>query len=236
MSMRRADRRNNSDDNFTNNPRSRPVEPISSHESKQLLMTLRAQKTELQQKVQETEKQAEQTHQLYLEEQQRYQTTLTLYQEEQQKFESTLTLYQEAQTQAQSYLSLYDQEKARTSELLVQFETVQAERDQYITLYNEAQSQLKFERRSKAGIKGWETRRKRENERLKQEIGEMTMLLRDSIARRDAAIGNLEELANRMDRIQNLVDSVEATSNDTPIGLLQKFKRIWQAIQDILAE
>lgn len=248
--MRRADRRNNSDDNFTNNPRSRPVEPISSHESKQLLMTLRAQKTELQQKVQETEKQAEQTHQLYLEEQQRYQTTLTLYQEEQQKFESTLTLYQEeqqkfqstltlyqeAQTQAQSYLSLYDQEKARTSELLVQFETVQAERDQYITLYNEAQSQLKFERRSKAGIKGWETRRKRENERLKQEIGEMTMLLRDSIARRDAAIGNLEELANRMDRIQNLVDSVEATSNDTPIGLLQKFKRIWQAIQDILAE
>lgn len=119
---------------------------------------------------------------------------------------------------------------------MVQFETIQAERDQYITLYNEAQSQLKFERHSKAGIKGWETRRKRENERLKQEIGEMTVLLRDSIARKDAAIGNLEELANRMDRIQNLVDSVEATSTDTPIGLLQKFKRIWQAIQDILAE
>jgi chromosome segregation ATPase len=199
-------------------------------------MTLRAQKSELQQRVEETEQQVEQTRHQYLEEQQRYQTTLTLYQEEQQKYQSTLTLYQEAQTEAQSYLSLYDQEKARTSELLVQFETVQAERDQYITLYNEAQSQLKFERRSKAGIKGWETRRKRENERLKQEIGEMAVLLRDSIARRDAAIGNLEELANRMDRIQNLVDSVEDTSTDTPLGLVQKFKRIWQAIQDILAE
>jgi chromosome segregation ATPase len=234
--MRRADRRDNNDDNAVRNPHQHRSEPVSAHESRQLLMTLRAQKSELQQRVEETEQQVEQTRHQYLEEQQRYQTTLTLYQEEQQKYQSTLTLYQEAQTEAQSYLSLYDQEKARTSELLVQFETVQAERDQYITLYNEAQSQLKFERRSKAGIKGWETRRKRENERLKQEIGEMAVLLRDSIARRDAAIGNLEELANRMDRIQNLVDSVEDTSTDTPLGLVQKFKRIWQAIQDILAE
>jgi chromosome segregation ATPase len=222
MAMRRADRRDSNDDNAVRNLRSHQPEPLSDRESKQLVMTLRAQKNELQQRVQETEQRVEQTRQQYLEEQQRYQTTLTL--------------YQEAQTQAQSYLALYDQEKAKTSELWVQFETVQAERDQYLTLYNEAQSQLKFERRSKAGIKGWETRRKRENERLKQEIGEMAVLLRDSIARRDAAIGNLEELANRMDRIQNLVDSVEDTSTDTPIGLVQKFKRIWQAIQDILAE
>lgn len=248
--MRRGDRRDDSYDNAARNPRSRQSEPLSAHESRQLLMTLRVQRDELKQKVTETEQQAEQSYQLYLEEQQRYQTTITLYQEEQQryqttltlyqeeqhKYQSTLTLYQEAQTQAQSYLALYDQEQARTSELLIQFETVQAERDQYLTLYQEAESQLKFERRSKAGIKGWETRRKRENERLKQEIGEMALLLRDSVARRDAAIGNLEELANRMDRIQNLVDSVDAAATDTPIGLLQKFKRIWHAIQDILAE
>jgi hypothetical protein len=220
--MRRADRRDDSYDNSVRNLQSRQPEPLSAHESKQLILTLRAQKDELLQQVKDTEQQVMQSHQLLLEEQQRYQ--------------STLTLYQEAQTQAQSYLVLYDQEKARTSELLVQVETVQTERDQYITLYNEAQSQLKFERRSKAGIKGWETRRKRENERLKREIGEMTVLLRDSIARRDAAIGNLEELANRMDRIQNLVDSVEETATDTPMGLLQKFRRIWQTIQDILAE
>jgi chromosome segregation ATPase len=222
MAMRRGDRRDSNDDNADRNPQQRQLEPISAHESRQLLMTLRAQKNELQRKVQETEQKVEETHSLYLEEQQRYQTTLTL--------------YQEVQTQAQSYLALYDQEKAKTSELSVQFQTAQAERDQYITLYNEAQSQLKFERRSKAGIKGWETRRKRENEQLKQEIGEMTVLLRDSITRRDAAIGNLEELANRMDRIQTLVDSVGESSTDTPVNLLQKFKRIWQAIQDILAE
>ncbi|MGB3615162.1 MAG: hypothetical protein WBA10_15320, partial [Elainellaceae cyanobacterium] len=70
---------------------------------------------------------------------------------------------------------------------------------------------------------------------LKQEIGEMTLLLRDSLERRDAAVGNLEELATRMDRIQNLVDSVE-DGVDTPIGLLQKFRRIVQTVREILAE
>lgn len=222
MAMRRADRRDDSRDNSERNPQSKQSEPISAHESRQLLMTLRAQKNELQQKVQETEQQAEQTRHLYLEEQQRYQTTLTL--------------YQEVQTQAQSYLTLYDQEKARSSELLVKYETAQAEREQYLTLYNEAHTQLKFERRSKAGIKGWETRRKRENELLKREIAEMTILLRDSLDRKEEAIGHLDELANRMDRIQRLVDSVEGESDSNPIGVIQKFKRIWQAVKDILAE
>ncbi|WP_416669526.1 hypothetical protein [Egbenema bharatensis] len=236
MATRRADRRTSSYDNTVKNPQSKKVEPLSSHELRQLLLTVRSQKDELQQKVQETEQRAEQTQHLYLAEQGKYQSTLTLYQEEQKKYESTLTLYEEAQTQVQSYLALYDQEKARSSELLVKYETAQTERDRYLTLYEETKAELKFERRSKAGIKGWETRRKRENERLKQEIGEMSVLLRDSIARRDSAIGNLEELANRMDRIQNLVDSVEGSSGDTPVNLVQKFKRIWQAIQDILAE
>lgn len=199
-------------------------------------MTLRSQRDEALQS-------AEQTHHLYLEEQkksleeqQRYRSTLTLYQEAKQQYESTQVLYQEAQDKAQSYLVLYDEAKARNSELFAQYETVQTERDQYLVLYNEAQGQLKFERRSKASIKGWETRRKRENELLKREIAEMTLLLRDSLERKEAAIDQLEELASRMDRIQTLVDSVGEETSTNPVGLLQKFKRIWQAIQDILAE
>lgn len=234
--MRRADRHDENDDNAVRHPHQRQQEPVYPREARQLVMTLRAQKSELLSKVETTEHQAQQNHQLYLVEQERYQNTLTLYQEEKQRYQSTLTLYQESQAQAHSYLSLYNQEKTLSNELSVKLETLQGERDKYITLYNEAQSQLKFERRSKAGIKGWETRRKRENERLKQEIGEMTGLLHDSISRRDAAITNLEELATRMDRIQNLVDSVDDDSTDTPVGVLQKFRRIWQAIQDILAE
>jgi hypothetical protein len=39
-----------------------------------------------------------------------------------------------------------------------------------------------------------------------------------------------------MDRIQTLVDSVEEDSQSNPLSLLQKFKRIWQAVKDILAE
>jgi hypothetical protein len=105
-----------------------------------------------------------------------------------------------------------------------------------VALYTEAQAELKQERRSKAGIKSWETRRKRENERLKQEIGEMTLLLRDSLERKDAAINNLEALADRMDRIQHLVDSVEGETTNNPVGLVQKMNRIWRAIKDILAE
>lgn len=185
-------------------------------------MTLRAQKAEFEQRAQKSEQQVEQTQQLYL--------------EEQQKYQSTLVLYEEAQTEAQSYLSLYNEEKVRSGELLVKYEAVQVEREHYLMLYNEAQTQLKQERRSKAGIKGWETRRKRENELLKQEISEMTVLLRDSLARKEEAIGHLEEMADRMDRIQNLVDSVEGDPTSNPIGLLQKFKRIWQAVKDILAE
>ncbi len=174
MAMRRGDRHDDSYDNSLNHPKSHQQEPLSYHELRSKVSTLRADKTELEQKVQTIE---------------------------------------------------------------VQYKTVLAERDQYITLYNEAQDQLKFERRSKAGIKGWETRRKRENEKLKQEIAEMMVLMRDSLAREETAIGNLEEMATRMDRIQHLVDSVEDDTTDgNPIGLLQKFRRIWQAIQDILAE
>lgn len=220
--MKRADRRDDSFDNSIRNPRSQPSEPATYHELKASLVTLRSQKGELMQRIEETEKQVEQTQHVY--------------REEQHKHQAALILYQEAQSQAESYLALYDAEKARSGELLVKYEQAQGETQHYITLYNEAQTQLKLERRSKAGIKSWETRRKRENERLKQEIGAMTLLLRDSMARKDDAINNLEALAERMDRIQSLVDSVEGESTNNPMNFPKKLIRIWQAIKDILAE
>lgn len=154
----------------------------------------------------------------------------------QQRATQNHQLYLAEQQQYQQTLCLYDQAQARASELLAQYEAADAQRSQYLTLYTEAQTQLKYERRSKAGIKGWETRRKRENERLKQEIGEMTVLLRESLARKDEAVDTLYVLAERMDRIQNLVDSVEDESTKTPLGLLQKFGRLWLAIKEVLAE
>ncbi|MDZ8262209.1 MAG: hypothetical protein RMY63_28045 [Nostoc sp. ChiQUE01b] len=105
-----------------------------------------------------------------------------------------------------------------------------------MTLYNEAKVKLKHERRSKASIKGWETRRKAENEKLKREIAQMVVLLRDSLASKDEAVNNLYVVAERMDRIQSLVDSVEEETTNNPMGLVQKFKRIWLAIKDILSE
>lgn len=103
-------------------------------------------------------------------------------------------------------------------------------------LYKQIEQELKIERRSKAGIKGWETRRKRENERLKQEIGEMAIVLRESLTRKDQAIKSLEDVAARMDRIQRLVDSVDDEAANNPVGMLQKFQRIWVTVREILAE
>jgi chromosome segregation ATPase len=191
--MRRADRRDANHDNAINHPRARQTEPIPPREAAQRLATLRAHNNELRQQVQDAGTQAEQTQNLYLKEQQRYQ--------------STLTLYQSAQAQTESYLALYDEEKTKNNDLLTKYQAAQLECDRYIVLYNESQSQLKFERRSKAGIKGWETRRKRENELLKQEISEMTHLLRDSLERKEEAIDHLEELASRMDRICHVISS-----------------------------
>ncbi|GEM_PF-2094565 len=90
--MRRADRRDSSDDNTLHNPRSQQSEPISYHELKSSLMTVRAQKTELQQRVQEVEEQAGQNHQLYLEAQQKHQSAIALFQGEQQKYVNADTI------------------------------------------------------------------------------------------------------------------------------------------------
>ncbi len=182
-----------------------------------------------------------------------YKSILTLYAEEQRKglkgkaaideleaaktqAQSYFRLHQDSQTQTQSYLTMYEAEKVRGDELVIQLNEVQGHRDRYLTLYNETQSELKTERRSKAGVKGWETRRKKENQKLKQEISEMAIVLRDSMERKDEAINSLYSVAERMDRIQRMVDLVDDDPATNPIGMVQKLQRMWQAIKEILAE
>jgi chromosome segregation ATPase len=220
--MRRSDRHTDSYDNERRYPRSRPSEPASYRDLEGRLITVRSQRDEAQKTAQVKAEEAQRNHQLYLEEQEKRQTTLTL--------------YHETQREVDHYLALYNQEKTHSLQWQTKYEEAEAQSQHYLTLYQEAQTELKFERRSKAGIKGWETRRRRENERLKQEIADMMGVLRDSMARESAAADALEEVADRMGRIQSLVDSVEADTSDHPLGLLQKFQRIWQAVKDILAE
>ncbi len=145
-----------------------------------------------------------------------------LYLGEQEKYEQTTCSYEE--------------EKKRATELIAKYEEADSQRIKYFTLYGETQAQLKKERKSKAGIRSWETRRKHENQRLKEEIAEMTVLLRDSLARKGEAVENLYALADRMDQMQKLVDVEEEESTVHQTGLRQKLKRIWMTIQDILAE
>jgi hypothetical protein len=138
----------------------------------------------------------------------------------------------------QQTVCLYEDEKRRAVELIAKYEEADSQRRKYFLLYSETQTQLKHERKSKAGIRSWETRRKLENQRLKEEIAEMTVLLRESLLRKGEAVDNLYALADRMDQMQQLVDSVEDESEAVvhQTGLRQKIKRIWMSIQDILAE
>lgn len=202
-----------------------------------------------------------QNSRFYVNEQENHQKTLYLYNEEKAKIFQLVDVHQrEIQTcklqanelkervtqnyqffidEQQSYqqtLCLYNEEKARATELLTKYESVNSEREMYLSLYNEVKAELKHERRSKASIKGWETRRKAENERLKREIAQMVVLLRESLESKDEAVNNLYVVAERMDRIQSLVDSVEEETTNNPMGLVQKFKRMWLAIKDILSE
>ncbi|MCC5602431.1 hypothetical protein [Nostoc favosum] len=202
-----------------------------------------------------------QNYRFYIDEQENHQKTLYLYNEEKAKISQLVHIHQreiqtcqleanelkervtqnyqfyvDEQQSHQQTLCLYNQEKARATELLTKYELVNSEREMYLSLYNEAKAELKHERRSKASIKGWETRRKAENERLKREIAQMVVLLRESLESKDEAVNSLYVVAERMDRIQSLVDSVEEETTNNPMGLVQKFKRIWLAIKDILSE
>ena len=209
----------------------------------------------------ELKEQVTQNYRFYIDEQENHQKTLYLYNEEKAKIFQLVHVHQreiqtcqleanelkeqvtqnyrfyiDEQQSHQQTLCLYNEEKARATELLTKYDAAKSEREMYLTLYNEAKAELKHERRSKASIKGWETRRKAENEKLKREIAQMVVLLRDSLASKDEAVNSLYLVAERMDRIQSLVDSVEEETSNNPIGLVQKFKRIWLAIKDILSE
>ncbi|WP_256875044.1 hypothetical protein [Nostoc sp. C052] len=292
MAMRRGDRRDSNYDNAINNPRSQQKEPVSYHELKLSLMTVRAnleeaaserdkwqecakeyqeaasQLVHVQQEIQtyqietnELKEQITQNYRFYIDEQENHQKTLYLYNEEKAKISQLVHVHQreiqtcqleanelkeqvtqnyrfyiDEQQSHQQTLCLYNEEKARATEFLTKYDAANSEREMYLTLYNEAKAELKHERRSKASIKGWETRRKAENEKLKREIAQMVVLLRDSLASKDEAVNSLYLVAERMDRIQSLVDSVEEETTNNPIGLVQKFKRIWLAIKDILSE
>ncbi len=202
------------------------------NEAKAKATELIAQRDEWEQRAKENQEAAFQLTQV----QQNIQTYQVEVNELKERAAYNYQIYLDEQKNYQQALHRYNEEKARAAELLAQYEEMKSERDNYLTLYNEAQTQLKFERRSKAGIKGWETRRKAENERLKREIAEMVVLLRESLASKDDAINNLYVVAKRMDRIQSLVDSVEDDTTGNPVGLVQKFKRIWVAIKEILSE
>jgi hypothetical protein len=224
--MKRSDRRDSNHDNAINHPQPKRQEPESMQDLKLRVGTLRANLKEEQ-----TDHQA--TRVLY----QEAQVYQPLYEEEKAKNSTLILKSEEASQKFQQYFSLYSEEKTQNNNLILQVQAAQAETEKYLTLYNASQAELKTERHSKAGIKGWETRRKKENDRLKQEIAEMVLLLRDSMERKEEAMANLENLADRMDRIQSLVGSVEEDSTTaTPLGMIAKFKRIWRAIQEILAE
>lgn len=227
--MRRADRQDSNYDNSVKYPRSQIREPMPLRELQELLQNVRSQRDEWKQVAQENEAKTTELVQF----QQELQSEIVEWKE---RNEQNHRLYCEEQQKHQQTLILYENEKTKSNELLGKYEEADALREKYLTLYSETQRQLKHERRSKAGIKSWETRRKRENERLKQEISEMMLTLKDSLERKDEAINNLYVVAERMDRIQQLVDSVEEEPSSTPIALLDKLKRIWIAVREILAE
>lgn len=241
--MRRGDRRDANDDNARRNLPSPQHEPTSIEELRQRLLEARAErirteterdqiKSELEEKTKilgDKSSQLVHVQQAFQVSQQEVDTWM-------EKSNQNYQLYLEEQRKYQQTLVLYDQERARVNEWATKYAEVEAQNKQYLELYNEAQADLKSERRSKAGIKGWETRRKKENQKLKQEIGELTILVRESLSRKDEALKNLSLFADRMDKIQGLVNSIEGESSDNPIGLLQKFKRIWISIKDILSE
>jgi hypothetical protein len=104
--------------------------------------------------------------------------------------------------------------RSQRDEFKREFEKAESNRVRYLTLYNESQTELKYERESKAGIESWKTRLQLENQKLKQEIAEMTVLLGESLAKKDQAINSLYALAQDMEQNQQLVDSLRSQRDD----------------------
>lgn len=241
--MRRGDRRDANDDNARRNiiiPQEEPTSDETLHErvlkARSELASTKFDRDKIQSELEEKNQSLAEISTELVHVQQSFQASQMEIDTWKEKSNQNHQLYLEEQRKYQQTLVLYDQEKATSNEWLAKYEAVEAQATKYLDLYSKAQEELKYERRSKAGIKGWETRRKQENQRLKQAIGEMTVLVRESLSRKDEALENLSLFADRMDKIQTLVNSIEGESPDNPIGLLQKFKRIWISIKDILSE
>jgi hypothetical protein len=178
------------------------------HEAKSQIVQAHKNIETYQAEINKLKESVDYSHQSYLVEQQKYQQTL----------------------------SLYNEEKAKNTQLLVKYKAISSERDNYIILYNETKAEIKFERHSKASIRGWETSRKAENKMLKKEISDVLLLLKESLTSKDETINNLYIIAERMDRIQSLVDLVYEETTTNPTGMVQKFQRIWLAIKEILSQ
>lgn len=231
--MKRNDRKTSSDDNAVNHLRSQQAEPIPPGEYKQRYLAARATVKERDEKLQRVSAALVTTQEQFAVVQQQYEVVQNEIVVWQGKVQENEQLYRAEQARYQETLGLYNQERDRANSLLAQYEAADAERAQYLVLYEDTLAELKFEKRPP---KDWETRRKRENERLKQEIAELAILLRDSLDRKEEAIANLETMASRMDRIQNLVNSVESGTEEGQANLLEKLRRIWVSIKEILAE
>jgi chromosome segregation ATPase len=220
--MRRSDRRTQEDDYAQQHPVSKTAEPLSFKELQQRYQTLKSRSTEIQGQLQQTqaETQAWETvvwhdlEQQVRRERQRAWNALCVVQAVREEQQLLTWQYQQAIEGQQQFQTLYQQSQQE--------------------LYR-VRDELKFERRSKASIKGWETRRKAENDRLKREIADMVQVLQQSMVREDEAKATLQAIAGRMDRIQNLVNGLDAEAT-SPKNLLEKFQKIWQAIQEILRE
>jgi hypothetical protein len=226
MSMKPSDRRDPSYKNTIKYPRSTQKETVTYEELRQQKMNLLADLKEAKDAAQKEKNEF----------QEKLQLSDSLVSETKLKAEENYRLYIQEQEQYQNTFELYSQEKAYSSELLIKYQEANALQLQYLEQCNELQIELKNERRSKASIKGWETRRKAENERLKLQIGDMVVLLRESLERKEESINYLYLVGDRMDRIQRLMDSVEQESTRDPVGLLEKLMRVWLAVQKILAE
>lgn len=211
MTMKRGDCRDANHNNAVNNPCLRQKEPASSHKLELSLMTVPSN--------------LEETASQLVHVQQEIQT----YQIEANKLKKCI---------AQNY-RFYIGEQENSKNMLYLYtkdELVNSEREMYLNLYNKANAELNHKQHSKTSIKGWQTRRKVENEQLKWEIAQMVVLLRESLDSKDETVNSLYVVAERMDRIQSLVDSVEEETTNNPMGLVQKFKRIWLVIKDIVFE
>ncbi|HAN46517.1 MAG TPA: hypothetical protein DCQ32_08200 [Cyanobacteria bacterium UBA8156] len=203
-------------------PKPKVPEPPSFQELQQSNKTLRSMKQELEGRLQQTQAETQVWETVVWHDLERQ------VQRERQRAWNALCVVQAAQEDQQLWAWQYQEAIAGQQQFRTLYQQSQQELQQ-------VRDELKFERRSKASIKGWETRRKAENDKLKKEIADMVQVLQQSMVREGEAVATLQTIAGRMDRIQNLVNGLDSEAT-SPKNLLEKFQKIWQAIQEILRE